>query len=486
MFTILVSLYTSRVVLQILGVEDFGIYTIVGGVVTLFSFLNGAMTTSTQRFLSFALGKKDLAEMKRVFSMSMTAHISIALIIILLAETVGLWFFNAKMNIPEGRLFAANWVYQFSLMTFCVKIIRIPYQSSVVTYEKFSFYAYIGIVEVVLNLLVVFLLLSFNSDQLIIYGALLFVVSIIVNIAYWTYCRWKYDTCRCHFVWDKKLYVELMSFSGWSVFGSFANISAQQGLNILLNLFYGVVVNAAMGIANQLTTAVNSFVSNFQLAYNPQIVKSYAANDKSYFMNLIFQTSKYSYFLLFIISLPFLMDMDFVLQVWLGNVPEYAGIFCRLMLVFCLTDAISAPLWMAVQAIGKIRNYQVFISFLIFLSLPLSFVALKLGFPAEAVFYIRIVINLIAFCFRIGYLHVKAQLPSWRYIKEVVLVTLFVSIVSVIVPILVQHHLKNTWIGFIQMALICIIITGVVIYFIGLSHKERQFLKRAILNRVKE
>jgi O-antigen/teichoic acid export membrane protein len=486
MFTMLVSLYTTRVVLQMLGIEDFGIYTIVGGMVALFAFLNGAMTTSTQRFLSFELGKNDLVEMKRVFNMSMNVHIIIALTIILLAETVGLWFLNTKMDIPSERLVAANWVYQFSLFTFCMRILRTPYQASVVSYEKFSFYAYIGVLETMLTLFAVLSLFLVHTDKLIIYALLIFVVNIGLYLSYWVYCRLKYDICRYNFFFDKSLFLKLMGFSGWNFLGSLSNVSAQQGLNILLNLFFGIIANAAVGITNQVTTAVNSFLFNFQLAYNPQIVKSYAIGDKAYFMRLVFQMSKYTYFLMLVISLPLLIKMDFVLHTWLGDVPEYAIIFCRLMLIYCLIDAIMAPLWIAVQAIGNIRNNQIIIAILVFLNLPCSFLALKWGFSPETVFYIRIVVNLMTFCYRIIYLHSKVQLPVWKYIREVILVALIVTVLAVILLLFIQYHTNDDWIGFVQLSLLSVLITGIIIYFIGLSYNEKKYLKYIVLSRIKK
>ncbi|NDV47272.1 lipopolysaccharide biosynthesis protein [Paludibacter sp. 221] len=484
--TMLVSLYTSRIVLQVLGVQDYGTYTIVGGIVALFSFLNNAMTTATQRFLNFELGKKNLSGATRIFSMSLTTHVSIGIMLIILGETLGLWFLNTQINIPAERMLAANWVYQFSLLSFFVKIIRTPYQASIVAFEKFSFYAFAGIIEVALTLFVAFVLKFTQYDKLIIYGGLLFVVTVIINLTYWIYCRLKLEICHYKFFWNKSLYFELISFSGWSLFGSVANIGAQQGLNILVNIFYGVVVNAAMGIANQVTTAINSFVSNFQLAFNPQIVKSYAANDKEQFMSLVFRTSKYSYFLLFLISLPILLSMDYLLNIWLDNVPEYAAIFCQLMLIFCLTDAIAAPLWMSVQAIGQIRNYQLIISTIIFLNLPLSYIVLKLGYPVESVLYIRIFVNIVAFLFRIIYLQKKIQLNASQYIKDVVLRTIVVSLLSVIIPLVLKNYIdNNSIIGFILMTVSSILCTGLAIYLLGLNKHEKMFIKHTLLNKLR-
>ncbi len=314
LITMIVTLYTSRIVLNTLGIEDFGIYNIIGGVIILFTFLNVAMSNTTQRFLSFELGRNDMEQLKKTFSMSMTAHISIALIVFLLSETVGLWFINTQLNIPAERMNAANWVYQFSILTFVFQIIRVPYNASIIAYERMSFYAYISIIEVILKLAVVFLLQKGGFDKLIFYSILLFIVSIIILYAYKVYCNKKFKISRYYFFWDGSLYKNIMSFSGWSLMGSVASISANQGINILLNIFFGVAVNAAMGIANQVNGALNSFVVNFQTAFKPQIVKSYAEGDKKYLTQLILQTSKFSFFLFFIVSIPILLNTEFALK----------------------------------------------------------------------------------------------------------------------------------------------------------------------------
>lgn len=471
-----VTLYTSRVVLEVLGVEDFGIYNIVGGVVVLFSFINNAMATATQRFLNFELGRNDIKEVGRVFSMSMTAHISIALLVLLLAETIGLWFLLTQMNIPDGRMNAAVWCYQFSILTTCVQIIRVPYNACIIAYERMSFYAYISILEVILKLLIVFLLSIGGFDKLILYSILMFLVTVAVCYAYKIVCNRNFNISRYSFFWDKTLYKKLMSFSGWSLFGSAANVGAQQGLNILLNIFCGVTVNAAIGIANQVSSAVYSFVSNFQTAFNPQIVKSYAAGEKDYFVELVFKGSKYSYFLLFIIALPVYVCCRECLEIWLVNVPEHAVSFCKLMILFLLLDAIQGPLWMSVQATGKIRNYQLLMSLMILMNLPFSYLFLKMEYAPEVVLIVKVVVNLAIYIVRIIYLNVLYSFPGIQYLREVIARVLLVTLV--VYPLtnaFYQHGEK----GFTQIVLIVLssfILNISVITIIGLNKKERIIL----------
>ena len=323
-FTMLVSLYTTRVVLTTLGIEDYGIYNIIGGIIIMFSFINNAMTIATQRFLAYELGLQDFEKLKKTFSMSMTAHISIALLIIILSETVGLWFVNNQLNIPGNRMYAANWVYQFTILTFTLNVLQVPYNASVIAHEKMTFYAYLSVIEVSLKLIIVFLLQYGGFDILIFYSILVSCVSIIILLTYKTYCTKKFESCNYHFFWDSEMYKKLLSFLSWSLLGNVSLISAYQGVNIMLNIFIGVTINAAMGIANQVTAALNGFVGNFQTAFKPQIIKSFASGDHEYLMKLIFSTSKISFFLLFILAAPIIFNMDIILDLWLKNVPEYA------------------------------------------------------------------------------------------------------------------------------------------------------------------
>ena len=479
-----VTLYTSRVVLNVLGVEDFGIYNVVGGIVVMFSFLNGAMATSTQRFLSFSLGKNDQEQVARVFSMSMTTHISIALIVLLLAETFGLWIFYRYLNIPPERMGAAQWVYQLSVLTFCISIIRVPYNAGIIAYERMSFYAYISIVEVCLKLGMVILLQYLGSDKLILYALLMALTTGIVTFIYKLYCCKTFSVCRYHYFWDKHLYKELISFSGWSLFGSAANVGVQQGINILLNVFFGVVTNAALGIANQVSSAVSQLVGNFQTAFNPALVKSYASGDYSYFVRLIFQTSRFSYFLLFLIALPLYLCMPFVLKVWLDIVPEYTVVFCRWMLVFVLIDAVSAPLWISVQAIGKIRSYQLLMSALIFLNIPLSWLLLRLGKDAEWVMQVRVGINLLTFICRIIYLQKRKVISSYLYLREVISPVVLVSVLSVPLPLWIGCNYSGLK-GFLLLSGVSVILSGVAIWFLGLRKSERDFIWTSFRNKLR-
>lgn len=476
MFLIMaVNLYTSRVILEALGEEGFGIYSVVGGLVVLFTFVNNAMVASTQRFLNFELGKGDIVEAQKVFSASLSIHFLIAIIFLFLAESVGLWFLNHYIVIPEYKISAANFVYQFTIISAIINIIRTPYNAVIIANEKMSFYAYISIIEVILKLVIVYCVYLF-ADALIAYAALLSIVSIIICIGYYIYCRLNFPISIYKFEYNRERYTSIAKFSGWSLFGSVANICGQQGTNIILNMFFGVGVNAAMGIANQVNTAIYTFVSNFQTAFNPQIVKSYAANNRDYFVNLILKSSRYSFMLIFILELPILICTPHILQVWLHEVPEYAIEFCRLMLIFSLIDAVQGPLWVSAQAVGNIRNYQLLIGGLILCNIPLIYFSL-LFFPDPVIaLVVRVVINIITAIARIIYLKSLYDFPIASYFSDVVLRCL--GVISIAFPIpYIYYNNDGNWFFSILLALLCVLVT---IIIVGITRSERLIIYKKV------
>lgn len=475
----LVSLYTSRVVLAALGVEDYGIYNVVGGIVVLFTFINNAMITSTQRFLNYELGKNDQLQAQKVFSISLNIHILIAIFIFLLCETIGLWFLNTTIQYPESREFAVQVTYQLSVITTCVKIIRAPYNAAIIAYERMSFYAYLSILEAVLQLGIVFLLIAYNSDRLILYSILLCIVAIVVNLCYYAYCRTKFNICDYKLYRDKSLYKQLLSFSGWSLFGSVANVGATQGLNMLLNVFFGVTVNAAMGIATQVNTAVASFVSSFQTAFNPQIVKSYAAGNYDYFIKLILSTSKYSYLLLFIIALPIYICCPEVLSIWLTEVPDYAVSLCRLMLIFALLDALQGPLWYSVQATGKIKTYQILMSFMILANLPIAYICLKLGYSPNSVLVVRCIINFATLFVRLWYLNRLYKFPVMEFVNGVILRIVPITVIAYLISY-IPIEANTPFLKIVIVVTMTLVVNMVLTLSIGLNKDERVVVGRNI------
>lgn len=485
----LISLYTSRVVLENLGETDFGIYNLVGGIVVLFTFMNSAMSSATQRYLNYELGRGNTVETGRIFSMSLTVHFCIATAVLILGETVGLWFVMTKLNLPPERYDAAMWVYQFSLLGCCFNVLRIPYNACIIAYERMSFYAYASIIEAVLRLGIVYLLILTVIDKLIVYAVLMFAVIAAVNIIYVYYCRRYFSTSHYRFFWDKSLFARLMSFSGWSMFGSMANVGASQGISILFNMFHGVLLNAALGIANQILAAISSFVSSFQTAFSPQIVKTYAADDRENFVNLICRTSRLSYCLVFAIAPALIVCIKPILNLWLTIVPEYTTAFAVIFIIFSMIDALSGPLWISVQATGNIKRYQILMSALIISNLPIMYIMLLAGISPVYVLFIRVVINLITHFARIVYLKRNIDFPVGQYLWNVMArITAMTAISLPLCFVLVRY--TGTTTGMIVVLSAVIAQNSLLSFYIGLSVTERRsvmaFIKKRISGKEKK
>lgn len=484
LFTMAISLYTSRVVLNALGVEDFGIYNVVGGIVVIFGFLSSAMASSTQRFLTVALGKSDLDQVKRIFSMSITIHVFIAVFVLILSESVGLWFVNNQLNIPETRLPAANWVFQFSVFAFLITILNIPYHAAIIAYERMNVYAFISISEALLKLFIVFILVWISFDKLKLYAVLVFLVSTIMRQFYRFYCRSKFAVCKYSFIWDKKLFQELSSFANWNLLGVFAGIAYGQGVNIMLNIFFGPAINASRGIAFQVQNAVNGFVTNFQLAVNPPITKSYATDERQYMYSLIFNASKYSYFLLLLLSLPLLVETEYVIKLWLKTVPDYAVIFTRLILVDVLICSISGSLQTMAQATGKVRTYQLVVSGILLLNLPVSYLLLKIDFPPQSTFLVSIFLSFCAILGRLAVLKKNENFPVGKFFSSVIARVIVVSIASLILPELVYNVKLEQPMQLILVVLISVLSVIGSVFLLGMTNSERLTLK-IIIHRLK-
>ena len=474
--TMAISLYTSRVVLATLGVDDFGIYNVVGGVVAMFAFINNAMATSTQRYLSFEIAGNNPVALQRTFNAALVLHIGIALSVVLLAETLGLWYLNEKMIIPPDRMVAARWVYHFAVASFAVTIIQVPYTAAIFAHERMNLFAYISLLDVVLKLVIVFLLTQERFDALKLYALLMFIVTLLVALVYRHYVKRSYQESRFKWTLDIPLYKTLISYSGWNLFGSMAGVFMGQGINLLLNLFFGTAINAARGIAFQVNNAVNGFVLNIQAAMNPQIVKSYAVDDRGYMHQLIIRSSKYSFFLLFFLEWPLLLEADLVLQVWLKEVPPYAVLFTRLVLVNTLIDCVSGSLMTATQATGRIKTYQAVVGSLLMANLPIAYLFLKAGYPPQSAFYVGICISLIAFVFRLSFVSPMIQLRKRTYLLNVMGRLVPLVIITSIPTILIRLYLPDGWLRFLLIGFSSVLLAGASIYLTGLTKQEKDFL----------
>lgn len=481
LFTMAIGLYTSRIILNKLGITDYGIYNVVGGIVTMFGFITGSMATASSRFITFELGKGNKEKLKKVFAQSVSIHLLIAIIIIILGETIGLWFIYEKVQIPNERFYAALFVYHFSVAATFLSIMSIPYNSVIVAHEKMSAFAYITIIDAILKLIIVFILDLFQYDKLIMYAFLFFIVQAIIQIIYILYSFNRFPETHSFFLWDKKLFKEMSYFAGWSLFGNLAGTLFNQGLNILLNIFFGPTINAARGIAVQVQGLMTKFISSFQTALNPQITKRYASGNLLDMHNLIYTSSKYSFFLMLFLSLPILVNSDYVLTLWLNQLPDYTVIFVRIMLMISLIDTLSNPLIVSAMATGKIKLYQQVVGGVLLAILPISYISLKCGAPAYSVFIVHLMCAIVAQIGRLYIICPMINLSIKNYIKNVVLKVVYVFTISVLISFLIcGYHINMNFVDFTIDSLKCILVSVLSIYFIGLNKSEKSFFRKKI------
>lgn len=476
MFTMAVQLYTSRVVLNTLGIEDYGIYNVVGGVVAMFGFLNAAMTTSTQRYITYELGKGNFDRLKQVFSTSLNIHVLISIVVVILAETIGVWFLNEKMVIPVERMEAAMWVFQLSILTTVIAIMSYPYNADIVAHEKMSAFAYISVLEVVLKLAVVYLLVVGDFDKLIMYAILIAFIQLSILMCYRVYCLRHFAESRYHFTYDKPLLKEMLGFAGWNLWGNLAYILFSQGLNMLLNVFFGPVVNAARAVALQVQSAIQQFSSNFQMALNPQITKTYATGHLDEMHRLIFRSSKFTFFLLFILCLPVVIEAPVILEIWLKTVPDYTVMFLRIMIATMIIDATANPLMVSAAATGNVRIYQSVVGGILLAILPISYIVLKLGGAPWSVFLVHFCVCCVAYITRLFIIRPLIQLHIRAFVKEVVMQCVQVAILAAAIPLTIYVMLPQTILISLLVIFLSITTAAVSSFYVGLSSHEQQVI----------
>lgn len=473
--TMLVSLITVRIVLDTLGTVDYGVYNVVGGMVMMFSFLSGTMAMASQRFFAFEIGKNNHDQLRKTFSITITIYVIIALFILIISETIGLWFLNHKMTIPLERMAAARWVYQLSILSFIMSILSIPYNAAVIAHEKMNVYAYVSIVEVTLKLIIVYLLVISPYDKLVVYATLILFTTTITTFIYRIYAKRNFQECNYSFYWNTPLFKEILSYSGWNLFGSLAGIMKNHGINILLNIFFGPTVNAARGIAFQVNNLLERFVQNFMTAVRPQIIKYYASNEMGLLHRLVFQSSKFSFFLLIIPAFPVLLETKFIFSLWLKEIPDYVILFTRLVIINAIIDSYTSPLGTSALATGKIKNYQLIIGGFALLNFPISFIFLKLGYSPQSTMYISIAIAITCLGLRLIILKGLISFPVKKYINNVVLRSFSSTLPSFIVPSIILLTLEESFIRFILVSASSITFLICSIFLIGLSKTEKQF-----------
>lgn len=475
-----INLYTSRIVLHALGVEDYGIYNVVGGVIVMFSFLNESMTASTQRFLSFELGAGNKERLHHVFITSLHIHIIISLIVILLGETVGLWFVLEKMVIPPERMVAAQWCYQLSIFTAVLTVLNYPYQSAIIAHEKMSSFAYIAIFDALLKLLLVYLLLVFDYDRLILYAVLYAGEKLLIRMVYMIYCVQHFDECKYKWIFDKEVFQSMASFAGWSMWGNLAYVCYTQGLNMLLNIFFGPIVNAARAVAVQAQGAVGQLADNFRLAINPQITKTYAAGQVTELHRLIFRGSRLTFCLLLTICLPLVAETPTVLNLWLKEVPDGSIVFLRILLVILMIQQFYSTLVTSVSATGRIKKYETTVSALMLTIIPIAYVVLRMGGMPYMVFVVYLVVVVIAYLTILYIALPMIQLSLIDYLVHAVKPCMIVFVLSLIVPVSMKLLVPPGLVTSLLNCTLTVISTAVLSYVFGLDLEVKEMISKKI------
>lgn len=480
----IVSLITVRVVLNALGAEDYGIKNVVGGVVTMFSFLSSTMVSASQRFFAFYLGKKDYQKLSDYFTTSFWCYLGIIVIVLIITETIGLWFVKTKLTIPDNRMEAALWVYQGSVITFIFSIFVIPFNSIIIAREKMNIYAIGGLLDAFLKLGAAYLIFISPIDKLKVYAVLMSLMMSSVNLFYVFYGLLNFSECHVKKFWDYRIFKEVMNYSLWNLFGTISGVLRSQGINILLNIFFSPIVNAARAIAFQVNNAINQFVTNFYKAVQPQITKYYAAGDQINLMTLVFRSSRFCYYLIFFLSLPILLETPFLLTAWLKNLPENTVLFTRLVILTAIVDSISYPLQTSISATGKIKYFQIVTGTLLIMNLPIAWFFLRLGFPPEVTMYIALIISIIAQISRIFFSRYYNNISIRKYAQNVLIPIFLVTVLSIIIPIFVWAQMNEGFTRFLVIGIICVLSTSVTIIFIGITKSERIVLLNIVKKRL--
>ena len=472
----LISFFTAGITLNALGVDDYGINNVVGGLVSMFSLLSMLFTAATGRFITFALGKGDFDELKRVFSTAVNIHVILAIVVVLAIETVGVWFLNNRMNIPSDRLYAANWVLQCSTISFAISLFSVPYNSLIYAYERMSAFAWFTIYDAITKLIIIASIYYYGGDKLILLAIISLIPGVIKQVIYWIYCRRHFPESEYHFIWDKTMFKDMFSFSFWNFIGGTAGLLKDQGVNILINLFTAPAVNAARGIAMQLNGMIAQFSGNFMGALMPQVTKYYASGELTEMHKLMFRGTRFSYYIFMFIAIPLFFEVETVLQVWLGQVPEHTALFTRLALLLSLLEMWSSVLITAQNATGRIRNYQLVVGTILLLNFPLSYLMLYLGFMPEITLVVALVVGVACLIARLCFLRKTILLPVRDYLYQVVFNTAFVTLLSSVLPYLCSRFISNVWFNFFGVCIVSVISSLVVIYFVGCNQSERQLV----------
>lgn len=473
LFSMSVGLFTSRVILNTLGIDDYGVYNVVAGVVSMFSLFSNSLSNAISRYIAFELGKKDAKRLSEVFSTSVTIQIVLAIVIVVIVELLGVWFLNSHLNIPKDRLYAANWAMHMAILVFAINLISVPYNAAIIAHEKMSVFAYISILEVTLKLIVAYVLYISSFDKLITYSVLLVFVAIVIRLIYGTYCNKHFQECHYQLVYDKSLLKEMLGFAGWNVLGSGAYLFNTQGVNIVTNMYFNVAANAARGVATQAGAVIKQFVNNLTVSINPQITKSYASGNLQYMYSLVCRSARFGYLLMLLFAIPFLFETEFIMFVWLKNYPPEAPLFFRLSLIGSMIDFLGNSPAVAAWATGNIRKYYIWVSAVGCLVFPLSWLAFAMGMPAYTAYIVFIVVYLLVLLVKLFFVRELVKMPLKLYFKDVVIRIVGTTCLSVPLPLMLYMLLPRTIMSSVAVIVIGVISVCFSIYLLGVSQSER-------------
>jgi O-antigen/teichoic acid export membrane protein len=487
---LLIQIYTLRVLLNVLGATDYGTYDVIGGIIAMLGFLNSTMATASQRFFAIELGMENHTKLKQVFSINVLIFIVLALLILIVGETAGLWYFYHKIEIPPERWEAAAWVYQFTIFSAMAGIITTPFLAIITAHEKMNVYAYLSILEVAFKLAIVFVLIYFPSDKLKLYAVLLFAVQMLISALYMTYSVSKFPECKLKYYWNKTMFKEVLSFAGWNLYGVMAMTVRTQGIKLILNKFFGVLLNAAQGVASYVYMALIRFTDSFFTAVRPQIIKSYSVDKEDTsgeMMKLVFQSSKFCFYLIIVLSIPILIETPAILSIWLkGVVPEFSVVFTRLMAVNAIIESLANPFITSIQATGKIKRYQLVTGTIVLFIIPVSYLFYKMGFPPQTILYIMISITIIAYFSRIYFMKSLLRMNIFSYFKQVLLPVLAVTVLAFALPLLYSYSFNPSFWRIVGVCAVTVISSAIVIYSVGLTKSERNGLKKFVVSKIKK
>lgn len=486
LFTIGVGLFTSRVILNTLGVKDYGVYNVVGGVVTMFSLFTSSLSSAISRFINVELGGGNIDRLKIVFSTSITIQLVLALLIAIVVEAIGVWFLNTQLNIPEDRMYAANWVLQFSIFTFVINLISVPYNAAIIAHERMDAFAYISILEVALKLMVAYSLFVSPIDKLITYSGLLAVVAITIRFSYSIYCTKHFDECRYKFVFEKNYIRQMIGFAGWNLFGAGAYLFNTQGVNIITNIFFGVTANAARGVANQVEGIVKQFVTNFTTAVNPQIMKSYASGNLEYMHTLVCRGAKFSYLLMLLFVVPFMFETETIMELWLKTYPPEAPLFLRLSMIGTMFDMLGNATANAAWATGKIKRYYIIVGGVGCLVFPVSWICFAFGCPAYTSYLIFIVIYAIVMILKVYIIKGLVEFNPILFYTKVLAKIAPTTVVAFMAPAIAYYFIDESYFRGLFVVFVSLISSILSIYVIGLTSNERKSINRVVLSRIKK